>query len=99
MAIAFVPPCVEHAVGDGVFDGAGGLVRVGAVGKAAEADVGADVAIITGDLLWHDVPELKLPDPGRIDHEAAYPQRNQPGHCRRVLALFVLSADLADAEG
>ena len=71
MAIALVAAGVEPAVGDGVFDGAVGFVRVGAVGKAAEADVGADVAVEAGDFFGDDVPELELADAGRIDDEAA----------------------------
>src|SRR3954451_1025071 len=56
MTITFVPPGVEAPVGDGVFDGAVRFVRVRAVGKAAEAHVGADIAIEAGHLFGHDVP-------------------------------------------
>src|SRR4051812_30406007 len=45
VAIAFIAAGVEAAVGDRVFDGAVGFVRVRAIGIAAQADVGADVTV------------------------------------------------------
>src|SRR5436190_567671 len=99
VAKAFIPPRIQSVVGDGVFDGAIGLVRVGAVGEAAKADVGPNVAIEAGDFFGHDVPKLKLPDAGRIDDEAADFERNQAGDRGGVFAFFVLAADFADAKG
>ena len=71
VAKALVAAGVEQVVGHGVFDGAVGFVRVRAVGKAAAADVRADVAIEAGDFFGDHVPQLELPDAGRIDDEAA----------------------------
>jgi len=51
MAVAFIPPLVDAAVGHGVFDRAIGLVRVSAIGEAAAADVGPHVAVQPGHLL------------------------------------------------
>src|SRR5262245_52183308 len=99
MAIAFVPPGVEAVVGDGVFDGAVGFMHVRAVGIAAQADIGTDVAVVTRDLFWHDVPELKLPDARRIDDKAADRERDQAGDRRRMLSFLILAADFADAQG
>src|SRR4051794_37954515 len=77
VTIALVPPSVEAAIGDGVFDGAVRFVCVRAVGKAAETDVGTDVAIKSGDFFGDDVPQAKLADARRIDDEATDFQRNQ----------------------
>ena len=66
---------------------------MGAVGIAAEVDVGAQIAVVAGDLLGNHVPQLKLADAGRIHHVPTRGQRNQPGGSGGVLSLLILFAN------
>ena len=84
-------------VGYGVFDGTLGFVRVGAVGKTAKTDVGANVAIQGGHLLRDDVPELKLADARGVDDVAAKTERPESGGGGRVTALLGIGTDRANA--
>ncbi len=92
MTITLVPPLVQPAVGHGVLHRAIVLVRMGAVGKAAEAHVGPQVAEKTAHLLGTHVPKLELAHAGRIDHVSAAGQAAAagrwsscacPSRCRR----------------
>src|SRR5690606_12724159 len=84
-----------QAVGDGVLDAAGLLVRVRAVGEAAAGEERAELGEVARDFLRVDVPQFHLPDARRINHPAAKFELQQAGAGRRVTALAALFADFA----
>ena len=71
---------------------------VGTIGKAAQADVRAEVAVQASDFFRNDVPQLKLADARSIDNVAADFQRDQASDRCSVFALLILTADGGDAE-
>ena len=73
-------------------------MRVRAIGKFAEADERPQVAIVAGDLLGNHVPELELPQAGRVDDVPAGRKRKHSGGGRRVLSLLSFGAHFADAQ-
>jgi hypothetical protein len=93
-AITFISPGIEPAIGHGVFHGAVRFVTVRAIGEFALVDKRPQIAEEAGDLGGDDVPKLKLPNAGRVDHIAV--ARGQPNESRGrggVLALLRFLAD------
>lgn len=98
MTVALVTSFIKPAVGDGVFDGAIVLMRVGAVGKAARVDVRPEVPKKAFDFVGRDIPELELADARSIDDVSARAQRQQPCRGCRVFSLFGILADRLDMQ-
>jgi len=69
--VTFITACVDPAVGNCVFYGAIVFVRVRAIGEAAAAYIGSQLAEEAGDLFGNHVPELELADARRVDDVAA----------------------------
>ena len=93
LAIAFVAPSVQTAVGHRILDGADRFVRVRAVWKLAQADIWTKISKEANDFLRDDVPQLKLANSRRVDDIPAHIQRNQLSCRGRVFALLSLRAN------
>src|SRR5262245_1477622 len=78
---------MDLTVMDGFLDRATGLVSVRAVWEPAMRNIGTELDEVALELAWNDSPELELPEPRRIDHVASFPQLDQFGGRRGVLAL------------
>ena len=77
------------------------FVGVGAVGIAAVVGKGPQIPIGSRNFGRHKLPELKLPDPGRVDDVArggVVAECDQPRGGRGVFALLVFTADAGGAE-
>ena len=65
--ITFVPPRIQPPVGNCVLDRAVGFVAMRAIGKSAMVDEWPHIAKKAGNFGRNHIPQLKLPDSGRID--------------------------------
>ena len=98
LTVAFVTADIDAAIGGRVLDGTAIFVRVRAIGEPAATDERPQVAEKGGDFFGNHIPQLELPDAGRIDDVSATIQRNQLSRRRRMPTLLCFVADGADAQ-
>ena len=90
-------PCVDPAVGHGVFHGT--IVLVDACSRGiGSGSPAAGCRDKSRHLLGDHVPKLELPQ-SRCVHYVAAGQGQQPGHGRRVLPFWVSASDLPNLRG
>src|SRR5262245_33714361 len=96
--IAGVARAADLSPQNGPFDGAVLLVRVGAIGEAAQGHEWPKLREEALHFLRQQVPQLKLANARRIDHPAAEVQLDQLRRRGRVPALLCRFTDLADTQ-
>ena len=98
LQIAFEAAFGDHAEVEGVLDGAGVFVGVGAVGEAAVGGVGAELDEVGFEFPGFAVPEFELAQAWGVDDVAAGFEADEFGGGGGVLALGRPVGDLADLE-
>ena len=88
VAIAFVAPGIDDAIGDGILNGAVGFVGMSAVGKLASAFERSEFRIESGKFVGRDIPQLELANAWRVDDEPAERKGPKLGRRRCVSPLL-----------
>jgi hypothetical protein len=96
--VALVPPCMDLTPVDGVLDRATRLVGVGAIGEAAEWDIGAKLDEVALQLAGNHAPELELAEAWSIDHVTPGLHPDQLGGGGGVFAFLGPVGNLSNLE-